>query len=372
MDRLRAALGDVSGLANVAAKLTHSKPLEGVDEKVGSGTDGLVYSNTNCTLSVPQSGAGGTLSLAGHKGISSLPSLIVAASETGTNDTVSAPGIGSSLTERRANQIADFLNEAVAMIRDGMKGMLTSSLENGTKEEATLLRNKIENNNKSIREIHERHSEIMLEREQLLVKVAETESQLIKQVAEHSEVLNELERTELELKVSNDALKQLMHENTVVRVEVDKFRNVSQLIQEDLKASREKETAVNRDNLELKLKLNERDIEILDLKAKLQQLSEKVGFLETGQKLEERKVAESGTEPYVVGLVKTTEILDKVAQLKDKVAHGDFSSHLRTTETTIRELVSEHERCKDTMFLLRRHMLPLDTNGLLNGDTGDI
>ena len=367
MDRLRAALTDVSGLANVAAKLTHSKPPEVSDLKRESGTEGLVYNNPNFTLSVAQSGTGGTLSLGEQRGISSLPSLIVPPAEIGVNDTLSVPGIGASLTDRRANQIAEFLNEAVAMIRDGMKGMLTSSLENGTKEEGILLRSKIENNNKSIREIHERHSDIIREREQLLGKVAQTESEVIKQVAEYGALLNKLEATELELKVLNSAIKQQIYENTVLRIEVDKFRNVAQVVQEDLKESREKETVLNKENMELKLKLTERDIEILDLKAKLEQLQEKVEFLETGQVLEPRKVAQSGTKPYVVGLVKTTDILAKVAQLKDMATHGDFNSHLKATETTIRDLVLEHETCKDSIFLLRRHQLPGSTNGMLNG-----
>ena len=378
MDKLITALSDVSGLANVAAKFTHSKPIEGCEEK--GGTEGLVYNTPNFTLSVAESGASGRLSLGAQSGISSLPSLIVAPVEIGVSDTLSVPSIGSSLTERRANQIAEFLNEAVATIRDGMKGMLTSSLGNGAKEEGVLLRSKIENNNKSIREIHEQHTEIIQEREQLLRKVAENESEVVMKVSECGALLNKLEVSELELKVSNRAIKQLIHENTVLRVEVAKFRYISELVRQELKESREKETALNRDNMELKLKLTEREIEILDLKAKLEQMQEKVEFLETGQVLEAQKVAQSGDKPgkvaesgsktYVVGLVKTTEILDKVAQLKERATHGDFNSHLTTTENAIRDLVLEHESCKDTLFLIRRNMIPESTEEIVNGTNG--
>ncbi|KAI6656708.1 hypothetical protein LOD99_16012 [Oopsacas minuta] len=359
MDKLRAALIDVSGLAKIAAKMPQSK--SGMNSQVAENI--LVYNTPNFTLSSQSD----TLSLGEQSCINSLPSLIVPPNETGTNEVVNAPRIGSILSEKRANQIAEFLNEAVALIRDGMKGMLTNSLGNGAKEEGDSLRREIETNNQSIREIHELHNRIIQERQDLLGKVAETESEVVQKVAEYGALLNKVEILEMELKATNQSLRNMAHNNVVIKVEVEKFKKISQILQNDLTESGNVETNLRREIMELKQKLTEKDIESLDWQSKLLQLQEKVNFPETtGQQIEPTKQIENSKQTYFVSLLKTQEILEKVSQLRDKATHEDFNSHLKVAEISINDLVREHEICKDTMFLIRRDMLQDTSRDILN------
>ena len=338
MEELRLALIDLAGLAKIAAKMPHNKC-------VASGQvaqEGLVYNIPNLTLSSKS----GALNVSEESGIHSLPSLILAPNECVGVDVRNAPPIGNILNEKRANQIAEFLKEAVASIRDGMKGMLSSNV---TKEDDEL-KSKLENNNKSIRDIHNLHNRIIQERQELLQKVAETETEVVEKVAECGTLLNKMEVLQSELRATNQSLRNMAHQNIILKVEVEKFRKISQLLQSDLTRSRNVETTLRCENMELKLQLTEREVENLDLKAKLEQLQENVNFSEIEKQSAPRKVAQNGC---FVALMDTKDILEKVSKLKEKATQSD----LKVAEDLIQELIQEHESCKSTLFLIRRDKL---------------
>ena len=327
---------DVSGLAKIANKMPHNRC-------VSSGQvaqEGLVYNIPNLTLS-SQSGA---LNVAEESSINSLPSLILTPNESVGVDVRNAPPIGNILNEKRANQIAEFLNEAVASIRDAMKGMLSNNIARDDDE----LKSKLETNNQSIREIHNLHNKIIQERQELLKKVAETETEVVEKVAECGRLLNKIEVLQSELRVTNQSLRNMAHQNIVLQVEVEKFKRISQLLQSDLTENRNVETTLRCQNMELKLKLTEKEVESLDLKAKLQQLQENVNFSEIEKQSAPRKVSQNGS---FVGLLNTSDILEKVSKLKAT------QSDLKVAEELIQELIQEHESCKDSLFLIRRDKL---------------
>ena len=336
MEKLRVSLLDVAGLAKIAAKMPQNKC-------VASGQvaqEGLVYNIPNLTLSSQS----GTLNVAGESGINSLPSLILAPNESVGVDVRNAPQIGTILNEQRANQIAEFLNEAVATIRDGMKGMLSNKVASDSDE----LKSKLENNNKSIREIHNLHNRIIQERQELLQKVAETETEVVEKVAECGRLLNQMEVLQSELRVTNQSLRNVTHQSIVLKVEVEKFRKISQLLQSELSDSRNVEGNLRCENMELKLKLTEKEVETVELKARLQQLQENVIFSEIEKQSGPKKVAQNDC---LVGLLNTSDILEKVSKLKPT------QSDLKVAEELIQELIREHESCKDILFLVRRDKL---------------
>ena len=352
MDKLKTALRDVEGLAKVAAKLPQGRSRgSSVTE---SNCDSLIYKIPNSTLSHNNN----VLHLESRNSIDSMPKLISQSfEENGKDGHIEVPKLGDALDERNVRDVAEFLNKAVLWIRDGIKGMLANTLENGLSEERDLVKKTVEENNQKILELKELHRRIISEREDLLTKVTKSETEVVEKVVECGNLLKEMEELERELRTKTQKLQRTIHQKNLLQVEVEKLKNITEILQRNLKESRENEQKTATEIIQVRASLTNREVEVVDLESKLVQLQEKLEYFEENGTEKDKPTTnkKTQTQTYFVQMQKTSELLENISKLREKASQGDES--MATMESLVRDLVREHETCKDTLFLLRRDML---------------
>ena len=206
------------------------------------------------------------------------------------------------------------------------------------------------------KKVRRENTNLLLERDQLLSKMSETEREIIEKLSEHGTLMESYSELEERMKERDRTLRETEARITAMEMEVNNLTELLSRVQQNLSESTQREEEYQRENIHLQEDLVLKENEVIELKSAAQRVQSHAQLLSSGGVVSSDEILRD-TASLCDQLNTLTNLLDpkaarNISQIRTGLSHALTDGNILLQNIAV--LKHDHEHCKETLTELQQ------------------